>query len=194
EDTHKLKHAVIDWLSDDIQPCISCAKKEGRGFNHSATTVLLCPAELPYSEEIHIQLLEGKCEIDGEPVSSLDWPVFVFAGHYNPHHLLEGLFQGNFLLKGFKMIFIAPSVVDSDGSDSQATRAGNAALHNMTHVTPALIAYVATQVYFALSSQTIFKKDNVVTNSMRFYNGILNFFDNPKFAVSAKEILAWWDT
>ncbi|KDQ59825.1 hypothetical protein JAAARDRAFT_192282 [Jaapia argillacea MUCL 33604] len=193
EDTHKLKRAVIDWLGDDVQPHISRTRKEGRGFNHSATAVQLCPAELPYSEEICIQLREGKCEIDGEPVSGLDWPVFVFAGRYNPHRPLEGLFQGNFLLKGYKMIFIAPSAVDSDGNDSRATRAGNAALHNMTHVTPASIAYVATQVYFALSSQTIFKKDNVVTDSMRFYNGILDFFDNPKFAVCAKEILAWWD-
>ncbi|KDQ51524.1 hypothetical protein JAAARDRAFT_139947, partial [Jaapia argillacea MUCL 33604] len=77
--------------------------------------------------------------------------------------------------------------------ESRATRAGNAMLNNMTKVTPASIAYVATHVYFALSSQTIFVKNNKVTDSINFYNGILDYFEDPNHAADVRDLLEWWD-
>jgi hypothetical protein len=46
-------------------------------------------------------------------------------------------------LQAFKHIFTSPSSVDRE---PKATRSGNARIHGMTQVTPASIAYVATQV------------------------------------------------
>lgn len=43
----------------------------------------------------------------------------------------------------FKHIFTSPSSVDKE---AKATRSGNARIHGMTRVTPASLAYVATQV------------------------------------------------
>lgn len=52
-------------------------------------------------------------------------------------------------MQAFKHVFTSPSSVDKE---PKATRSGNARLHNMTHVTPASIAYVATQVLLLVFS------------------------------------------
>lgn len=49
--------------------------------------------------------------------------------------------------QAFKHVFTSPSSVDKD---PKATRSGNAHLHNMTHSTPASLAYIATQVYLMI--------------------------------------------
>jgi hypothetical protein len=49
--------------------------------------------------------------------------------------------------KAYKHIFTSPSSVEKG---PKATRSGNARIHGMTSVTPASIAYVATQVRDAL--------------------------------------------
>lgn len=46
-------------------------------------------------------------------------------------------------IQAYKHIFTSPSSVDQE---PKATRSGNARIHGMTAVTPASIAYVATQV------------------------------------------------
>jgi hypothetical protein len=48
-----------------------------------------------------------------------------------------------FNLQAFKHVFTSPSSVDQE---PKATRSGNARIHGMTQVTPASVAYVATQV------------------------------------------------
>jgi hypothetical protein len=45
--------------------------------------------------------------------------------------------------EAYKHVFTSPSSVDQE---PKATRSGNARIHGMTSVTPASIAYVATQV------------------------------------------------
>ena len=48
-------------------------------------------------------------------------------------------------VKAFKHVFMSPSSVDQE---PKATRSGNTCIHGMTQVTPASIAYIATQVSF----------------------------------------------
>jgi hypothetical protein len=95
------------------------------------------------------------------------WPVFLYAGHtFDPEDPWKGLFRSTILvsvspipaivsssfswmillLKAYKHIFTSPSSVDNV---NKATRSGNAQLHGMTQVTPASIAYIATQVLIA---------------------------------------------
>jgi hypothetical protein len=101
---------------------------------------------------------------NGEMVVSGDqWPVFLYAGYdYDPEDPWKGLFKSPLLIsvsgqtfvsrlyqlteystKAYKHIFTSPSSVDKE---NKATRSGNARIHGMTRVTPASIAYVATQV------------------------------------------------
>ena len=46
-------------------------------------------------------------------------------------------------LQVYKHVFTSPSSVEKE---PKATRSGNARIHRMTNVTPASIAYIATQV------------------------------------------------
>lgn len=55
--------------------------------------------------------------------------------------------------QGYKHIFTSPSSVEKE---PKATRSGNARIHGMTHVTPASIAYIATQVGSSIFSFTCF--------------------------------------
>jgi hypothetical protein len=47
------------------------------------------------------------------------------------------------LFEAYKHVFTSPSSVNNA---SKATRSGNAKIHGMIRVTPASIAYIATQV------------------------------------------------
>ena len=51
--------------------------------------------------------------------------------------------------EGYKHVFTSPSSVDKV---TKATRSGNTQIHGMTTVSPASIAYIATQVSVALSN------------------------------------------
>jgi hypothetical protein len=46
-------------------------------------------------------------------------------------------------MQAYKHVFTSPSSVEKE---NKATRSGNARIHGMTTVTPASIAYIATQV------------------------------------------------
>ena len=80
----------------------------------------------------------------------------------------------------------------------------------MTRVTPASIAYVATQVYtaspsmsstslvllqtrFALSSSSVFSRTDTSTDSERFYNSVLELFDDVEEREEVDELLVWWN-
>ena len=79
----------------------------------------------------------------------------------------------------------------------------------MTQVTPASIAYVATQVWttvanqlkliivsqtrFALSSSAVFSRTDTVTDSERFYNSILEYFEDIDEQDEVRELLIWWN-
>jgi hypothetical protein len=52
-------------------------------------------------------------------------------------------------IQAFKHVFTSPSSVDQE---PKATRSGNARIHGMTQVTPASLAYVATQVCIVMST------------------------------------------
>ncbi len=84
----------------------------------------------------------------------------------------------------------------------------------MTRVTPASIAYVATQVNrrilftmarfpdnhetrwqvrFALTSSPVFSRTDTVTDSERFYNTVLDLFDDVEEQEEVNGLLTWWN-
>jgi hypothetical protein len=91
------------------------------------------------------------------------WPIFLYAGYeYDSEDPWKGLFRSTILIcvssfqtlgfcnrltfltfKAYKHVFTSPSSVEKA---PRATRSGNARIHGMTSVTPASIAYIATQV------------------------------------------------
>ena len=110
------------------------------------------------------------------------------------------------ILTGIQIHLTSPSSVDKE---PKATRSGNARLHGMTKVTPASIAYIATQVgvvctavfeltevvqvRFALSSSPVFSRTDTATDSERFYNSILDLFFDPEEQEEVNDLLGWWN-
>lgn len=80
----------------------------------------------------------------------------------------------------------------------------------MTRVTLASIAYVATQVRvcfaffialivaltqvrFALSSSPVFSRTDTATDSERFYNSIVDLFDDVDEQEEVNDLVVWWN-
>ncbi|RXW23328.1 hypothetical protein EST38_g2529 [Candolleomyces aberdarensis] len=120
-----------------------------------------------------------------------DWPFFLFEGEkFNPANPWEGLLRNRLLVLGYKHIFTSPS---STEDIPRATRSGNAAIHGMTEVTPASLAYVATQIRFALSSVSTFTRSDKATDSERFYQSLLELLEDPREAEEVTELMTWWN-
>ncbi|KAG2006250.1 hypothetical protein CC2G_002584 [Coprinopsis cinerea AmutBmut pab1-1] len=189
-DTKGLKGSILDWITppgESLSPPIPRNNKSVRGFNHPRTGQLLCPATLDWSDLEIRQQLQNKSLIPAPD----DWPIFLYQDYkLDPEDPWKGLLRGELLVKGFRHIFLAPSSVDSEG---RATRAGNARLHNMTSVTAASIAYVATQVRFALSSASTFNRSDKELDSEAFYITLLDLLEDPDEKEEITSLIDWWN-
>ncbi|KIM75190.1 hypothetical protein PILCRDRAFT_681578 [Piloderma croceum F 1598] len=190
DDTKSLKGAVLDWITprgQPLNPPLSRNVKSDRGFHHERTGALLCPGGLDWSNsETKEKLRSGEMAVSGD-----HWPIFLYQGYsYDPEDPWNGLLRSNILVSAYKHIFTSPSSVEKE---PKATRSGNARIHGMTQVTPASIAYIATQVRFALSSSPVFSRTDTVTDSETFYTSILDFLEEADEKKEVNDLLVWWN-
>ncbi|KAH6890744.1 hypothetical protein BKA70DRAFT_1068276, partial [Coprinopsis sp. MPI-PUGE-AT-0042] len=190
DDTKGLKGVILDWITprgQSLQPPLMRNVKTDRGFYHPRTGELLCPIDLDWTNnEIRDALRSGSLIPAGD-----QWPLFLYRDFkFNPDDVWEGLFRSSLLVSAFKHIFTSPSSVDRE---PRATRSGNARIHEMKEVTVPSLAYIATQVRFALSSSPTFSRTDLVTDSERFYGSVIEAFTTPQYQVRVKQLLNWWD-
>ncbi|KAF8833417.1 hypothetical protein BDN67DRAFT_917060, partial [Paxillus ammoniavirescens] len=190
DDTKGMKSAVIDWITPKgqiLNPHILRNVKSGRDFNHECTGALLCPMGLNWANsEIKTKLESGQIQAAGD-----QWPVLLYANYtYDAEDPWNGLLRSGLLISAFKHIFTSPSSVDQE---PKATRSGNTGIHGMRSVTKASVAYVATQVQFALTSAQVFFHTDLVTDSERFYESILELLDDPQEKGEVDQLLTWWN-
>ncbi|EAU87300.2 hypothetical protein CC1G_12213 [Coprinopsis cinerea okayama7 len=190
DDTKGLKTVIIDWITPPgqcLNPPLARNVKTDRGFYHEATGRLLCPIDEDWNDQETRELLRSGVKT----VSGDQWPLLLFKDYkYNPDNIWDGLFRSQLLVNAFKHIFTSPSSVDRE---PRATRSGNARIHGMTSVTIGSLAYVATQVRFALSSSPVFSRTDLQTDSERFYESIMEAFHDPVYEVQVKALLEWWN-
>jgi len=191
DDTKSLKSIVVDWITPrdaPLLPPLSRNVKTNRGFHHPVTGRLLCPAGLDWSDDdIRKRLASGELAIRGD-----QWPLLLYENEkYDPEDPWNGLFRNHLLVWAFKHIFTSPSSVEKE---VKATRSGNARIHGMTRVTTASLAYVATQLRFALSSSSVFCRNDTSTDSERFYESVLDFLDHPEEQDGVRDLLRWWNS
>lgn len=46
---------------------------------------------------------------------------------------------------------------------------------------------------FALSSSSVFNRNDTITDSERFYNSILEYLEDPDEADDVNTLMAWWN-
>ncbi|KAG1784994.1 uncharacterized protein HD556DRAFT_1435288 [Suillus plorans] len=170
-DTKSLKGSVLDWITpkgQNLIPLLAHNVKIDLGFHHEQTGALLCPAGLDWSHsETKAKLQNGEIVMTGD-----QWPLFLYADYYyDPEDSWNGLFRSALL----------------------ATCLGNARIHGMTRITLPSIVYIAMQVQFALTSSPVFSRTDTVTNSERFYNSMLDVFEDPEEKQETDDLAVWWN-
>jgi len=58
---------------------------------------------------------------------------------------------------------------------------------------PRIILILVWQVRFALSSSPVFCRSDLATDSERFYNSILELFDDQEEQAEVNELVMWWN-
>ncbi|KAF6756502.1 hypothetical protein DFP72DRAFT_846797 [Ephemerocybe angulata] len=192
DDTKTIKVAIVDWitpLNAVLTPPIQRNVKTDRGFHHPRTGELLCPVNMDWNDpKIRRDLASGQLVPSGDL-----WPRFLYRSYeYNPDNPWQGLFRSSLLVSAFKHVFTSPSSVGKQGV-SRATRSSNARIHGMKAVTVPSIAYIATQVRFALSACPTFARTDSVTDSEYFYNLIIELLEDPEEKVEVEDLLKWWN-
>ncbi|KAH6912311.1 hypothetical protein BKA70DRAFT_1423020 [Coprinopsis sp. MPI-PUGE-AT-0042] len=173
--------------SDDTR----ALKSAGGGLDYPSwrnAWELLCPATMNWQDSgIRERLRSGELVPTGD-----QWPLFLFQGHkFDPEDPWKGLLRGPLLVNAFKYIFTSPSSVER--TDHRATRCSNSKIHGMSAVTIPSIAYVATQVRFALTSTPVFSRSDTITDSEKFYNSIITLLEDPEEQAEVKVLMRWWD-
>ncbi|KAH6888289.1 hypothetical protein BKA70DRAFT_1121574 [Coprinopsis sp. MPI-PUGE-AT-0042] len=191
DDTKTLKSAIVDWIiplnGQPLNPPIARNVKMDRGFLHPRTGFLLCPVDLNWQdEEVQKQLQDKELMVSGR-----SWPIFLYKDeNYDENEPWSGLLRHKLLIKAYKHIFTSPSSVERE---VKATRSGNARIHGMTSVTRASLAYISTQVRFALTSTSIFSRADTETDSETFYNSVLDLLEDPEEQEEVRDLLSWWN-
>ncbi|KAJ3505635.1 hypothetical protein NMY22_g17512 [Coprinellus aureogranulatus] len=164
--------------------------KTGRGFHHSCTGELLCPVNYDWDDPlVRRDLASGQLVPSGDM-----WPRFLFRGYrYNSKDPWDGLLRSSLLVLAFKHVFTSPSSAVDGMAPSKSTRSSNARIHGMKQVTIPSIAYIATQVKFALSSTPTFSRNDTVTDSEYFYFLIVDLLEDPEEHKEVDALLAWWN-
>ncbi|KAJ3494462.1 hypothetical protein NMY22_g20071 [Coprinellus aureogranulatus] len=193
DDTKSLKVAVVDWITPSnefLSPPLHRNVKSDRGFFHPRTGELLCPVNYNWSDpQVRRDLKSGKVVPSGDM-----WPRFLFKNYeYNPEDPWDGLLRSSLLVKAYKHVFTSPSSVYSKDGVTKSTKSSNARIHGMTSVTIPSIAYIATQIRFALSSGSVFSRTDKATDSEFFYNLIIEVLEDPDEYVEVVELLRWWN-
>ncbi|KAG2129689.1 uncharacterized protein EDB93DRAFT_1095331, partial [Suillus bovinus] len=184
DDMKMLKSAVLDWIVPQegaIQPPLHRNLKIDCGFNHDLTGFLLCPVGLDWN--------------DSHPDSSFCPSLSIglkkiYEVTYDSEDPWNGLLRSRLLVCAYKLIFTSPSSVEKE---PKATQSSNARLHGMNSVTATSIAYIATQVRFALSSSSVFLRTNTTTDSETFYHSLLDLLEDPDESKEVDKLLMWWN-
>ncbi|KAF8490296.1 hypothetical protein JB92DRAFT_3147897 [Gautieria morchelliformis] len=195
EDVKRVKdHArYLHPTSNPFSPPLSITDKVTRGFRHPQLARLICPlgwlAEFDDSEIFCQQLADGK-----KLAHPHDWPLFLFDEEtFDMEDLFKSFLRNEILVRAWRLIFQGPSTLD--GHPSPNAKRGNACINGMKKVTVAALAYVATLVYFALSSQEKFRPrgDGHTFDFYTFYCGLITCMNEDATAKDHDAILLWWN-
>lgn len=202
DDCAALKDRLPSFILFDTKqtldpPISSTGNKNDRGWRHPITATLLCPIDKPATNETFKAYEDGALI-----VSPKDLPRFLYPHDqvYNPEDLFEGVFRGHLLIRAAKCILIGRSCAVSRPGFSTRRR-GNAALAGITTVNSRIIAYIAVQVRFALTSEPEWgRKDSGNKSSNKrsaafdyhaFYRSVLSALEDDEEDMA--EIIGYWN-
>ncbi|KAJ7060477.1 hypothetical protein C8F01DRAFT_1142738 [Mycena amicta] len=146
--------------------------KDQRGFRNPHTAALLLPLNLVHRAgelSLHDDIVAGTIHIVAEQL-----PAFLFpAEQKNDVMALKNLLTGETIIQAAKVIYHGPSALGKGDGCRGLGKDGNAELVGLKSFTPRLIAYIACQVRFALSSVTTYNKIDGEFDYDKFFKYVL---------------------
>ncbi|KAG2145008.1 hypothetical protein BD769DRAFT_1625523 [Suillus cothurnatus] len=141
----------------------------------------ICPKEEAIQPPLH-----RNSKIDQGFNHELTGSLLCPAGlNWNDLQMKENLQSGEMLVCGDQWpIFLY---------ELKATQSENACYHGMNSVTIASIAYIATQVQFALTSSLMFLRTDTATDSETFYHSLFDLLEDTDKSKEVNELLVWWN-
>ncbi|KAJ3734949.1 hypothetical protein DFJ43DRAFT_1037275 [Lentinula guzmanii] len=178
-DTSRLKTEILRFIPNVFQtysdalpnmnevivldpPCL-CDAKSDRGVNHPMITMLFCPFQttlLIAKRKILDSLMSHDI-----PLTADDLPMFLYDLHkFDSKNKWGGLLRGRLL------------ILETFAPRQCSARKPTSVLLGITQSSPELIAYVAVQARFALSSRSSWTRSDSKFKFDRFYLNILSIF------------------
>ncbi|KII84951.1 hypothetical protein PLICRDRAFT_45802 [Plicaturopsis crispa FD-325 SS-3] len=188
-DVYGVKDNISKWRKFD-PPFPGDKERHRSGFHHDLCGMLLCPTALDWNDPKVREGLRQHTIIAGPE----DLPLLLYANEqFIATDMFAGFLKNMLLVQAYFHIFIGPKAALSGDSESSA-RAGNAALHGISSVSMASIAYVATIVRFVLSSQASFGAGDRAGQwpYRMFFRQIMSITEQMGKR-SRKALLQWWD-
>ncbi|KAG1846636.1 hypothetical protein F4604DRAFT_1936308 [Suillus subluteus] len=203
DDTSRLKsqighYAAFNTKDHPIRPAIydGSGLRTHLGINHPVLARFLCPVrELErFSEDADKALKDIQC--GKVNLTAFALPAFLWAGDppgqdYDDDNMFEGMFDGYLLERTMRHIFTSPS--SAYGGETRATRTCNAALHDMTTVEAAHIAYGCLQVRFGISAKNAWSEIDGAFNYREFYNNIIELIEDSPDPEWKEDLLKAWN-
>nr|GAT45240.1 predicted protein [Mycena chlorophos] len=118
---------------------------------------------------LYTDVVNGTVDIVAEQLPAFLFPV----GQKNDRTVLVNLLTGEIMIQAAKILYHGPSALNTGDGCRGSGKEGHAELLGLTTFTPRLIAYIACQVRFALSSVGTYNHIDGRFNYDHFFNYIL---------------------
>lgn len=213
DDVSRVKSGIASLLNNrrnaPPSPPLELYTRDGRGLQNDTTGRLLCP--IKYNWDDLAVRAKVRDLVDGYNAFDSYWLRCLYEGEMgDPEDVEKGFLKSNLLVKTFQMIFTSPSSARGNLDAEETTVeprvrkrrtpskrppvAEQLKMNGM--VTPRAIAYVATQLHFALNDATNWVTCYNGFNYEEFYEFIIDFFEEdqtPEGKAAANELLDWWN-
>ncbi|KAJ7938253.1 hypothetical protein B0H13DRAFT_2301818 [Mycena leptocephala] len=177
EDANTFKQHVGLYIQEDpkvlVDPPINPATKIDRSFNHPLIAELFLLLKHQPTPETFDHISRRKIHITAN-----DFPRFLFKSRavYNKDNIEEGILEGHLLFRMAKCNLQGLASALKTAGACWGNQ-GNAAKMHVKKFTPRLIAYIAFQTYFALSSLESWQEVHDRFDYKKFYWNIVGLFD-----------------
>lgn len=199
DDTGSLKHNGLQYLLKDPAkdrfdpPILKTHGKAVRGWNHTTTARLLCPARdiLEFDEDPHAYM--DRVKSGQKKITSKQWPsMFYDMSLYNPRNKKLGFLRGHAIVQGWRHIFTGPMSALSKERTHRSSKPAKGKKHHLTEPGPRNIMYAAIQIYFVACNAESWTPEVGTMNLDDLYYTAVDLLETHADEQWVKDLIQFW--
>ncbi|KAG8702015.1 hypothetical protein FRC09_004998 [Ceratobasidium sp. 395] len=191
EDNRAFKIGAPTWRkwTEPFPP----ASKDARGLANKECAQCLAPCGVKWDDEA--QRYEFIHNFNPPMTHEQYFPAGLYLDYKgDTKNLSKGLLRSDLMVRAVKTVLLPASIANAeDKPDHQSNRKSKADRYGMSEVTPALLAYAAVGLRYALSSEPTFISSGGLFNYEIFYNDLVTYLTDPDCKEDTAELLQWWN-